>query len=33
MINKKEEGSVEETNKELVKHLLLIYLLNYSPLY
>ena len=29
IINKKEEGLVEETNKELVKRLLPIYLLNY----
>jgi len=29
IINKKEEGLVEKTNKELVKRLLLTYLLNY----
>jgi len=29
IINKKEEGLIEETNKELVKHPLPIYLLGY----
>ena len=29
IINEKEEGPVEETNKELVKHLLPTYLLDY----